>query len=358
MVKRIKTQQKPKIEGNKGKTNINLSSIIRKTNLKLSSKNKNNIPTINTTILFQINKNPLNQDNIEKEYYKRYIYYLREEFNSKIITMFFNYISLSKIIPNSFKNNIYFCQDFLNIILNLLISDIDLVILSLILDSMGWIEQGSDPWRYLYYICLSVKEISSSENTYNILLDILEKNNHLFKNSFNQWINNLKIKKILEGIGIPKINERYRILMKPIGLNENQIKYINYNEIVNKIIMSKQKENIPPIAHINDINILNNLNTNKKNLILNSKFSQLKPPMQPGYLEPMAYPSGFIYNNRFESPSKIEKQQPPILDMQKNNSFYSDKFFDLSVASRNNSFYNLSIDGDLNKQSSMRFNNK
>ena len=360
MVKKIKIHKNPK-EDNKYKKNINLSLIINKTKYKLSLIKRNNTPMINTTVFFKINYNPSLQDNLQKDYYKRYLFYLKEEFNSKVISMFSNYISLSKVIPISFKNNRYFLQEFLKIIVNLLINEIDLVILTLILDNMGWIEQGSQPWIYIYYICLSVKEQTSSENTFSILLQILERNNKGFKESFLQWINNINNRKKLQQIEISKINERFKDLMKPLYLNENHIKYINYNEIVNKIIMiSKQKENIPPINTNNVVNSNINININKKPLISNNKYNQLKQPtIQMLPLEPMPYQSGYFYNNKFESPSKVGKQ--PLLDIQpNNNSFYNDKFLDLSRnGSRNNSFFALSsFDGELYKTPSLRFNNK
>ena len=364
MVKKIKIQKKLK-EDNKHKKNVNLSLITRKTKFKLLLNNKYNISTLNTTIVFKVNENPLLQDKIDIEYNKIYLSYLKEEINSKIITMFFNYISLSKVIPNSFKNDRYFLQEFLKILVNLLINEIDLVVVTLILDTLGWIEQGSEPWVYIYYICLSAKEKTTSDNTFSILMKILDKNNNGFKESFLQWMNNKNIKNALQQIDITKTNERLRDLMKPLNLNQDQIKYINYNELVNKIIMnSKQKENIPP--SINNIsNINTSFNENKKNIILNNKFNQynfnqIKQPInQMIPLDVMPYQSGFIYNyNKYGSPSKIGKQT--LLDIQQNNSFYNDKFFDLSRnGSRNNSFFGLSsFDGELGKMPSMRFNNK
>ena len=369
MVKKTKIQKKPK-EDNKHRKNVNLSLITKKTHFKLLLNNKYNISTLNTTIIFKVNDNPLLQDKIDIEYYKLYILYLKEEMNSKIITMFFNYISLSKVIPNSFKNDRYFLQEFLKILVNLLINEIDLVIVTLLLDTLGWIEHGSEPWVYIYYISLIAKEKTTSGNTFSILMKILDKNNKGFKESFLQWRGNKNILNILQQIEITKTNERLRDLMKPINLNKDQIKYINYNELVNRIIMnSKKKENIPPsindISNINNNNINNSITPKKKNIIINNKFNQYnynpfkQPINQMNPLDVIPYHRGLIYNyNKYGSPSKIAKQ--PLLDIQQNSSFYNDKFFDLSRnGSRNNSFFSFnSFDGDLSKMSSMRFNNK
>ena len=249
----MKNQKKTK-ESNQIKENYNLSSLTNKTRLRLLSKKNSNFASINTTVKFNINSNPLKQEEFEKEYHRRYLFYIKEEFNSNIITMFFNYISSTTIIPNSFKNNRYFLKEFLKIIVDLLINEIDLVTITIIFDNMGWIAQGADPWTYIYYICLSAKEKASSEKIFSILTQILEKNNSGFNESYKNWSNNINNKAKLDKVEISKINERFRELMKPIYLNENQKKFINYNEIVNKIVtMSKQKEkeNIAPKGQIN-----------------------------------------------------------------------------------------------------------
>ena len=97
-----------------------------------------------------------------KKYFKDVVDELEikyEEFNSNIITMFFNYISSTTIIPNSFKNNRYFLKEFLKIIVDLLINEIDFATTALIFDYLGWIKEGEDPWLYIYFICLNAKSI-------------------------------------------------------------------------------------------------------------------------------------------------------------------------------------------------------
>ena len=344
----MKNQKKTK-ESNQIKQNFNLSSLTNKTRLRLLSKKNNNIANINTTVKFSINSNPLKQEEFEKEYHRRYLFYLKEEFNSKIITMFFNYISSTTIIPNSFKNNRYFLKEFLKIIVDLLINEIDLVTISIIFDNMGWISQGDDPWTYIYYICLNAKEKASSDKSFSILTQILEKNNSGFNDSYKNWTNNINNKTKLEKVDITKLNERFRELMKPIYLNENQKKFINYNEIVNKIVtMSKQKEkeNIAPKGQLNlPVNILSN-----SNILLNPQ----NPKIQVGPLDMMSFSSGLNPNNKYESQMKNNPQS--TLELQQ----YNDSFLGLSRGgSRNNSFMNLNIfDGELFKAPSIRFNNK
>lgn len=339
----MKNQKKTK-ESNQNKQNFNLSFLTNKTRLRLLSKKNNNIANINTSVKFNINSNPLKQEEYEKEYYKRYLFYIKEEFNSKIIIMFFNFISTTTVIPNSFKNNPYFLKEFLKIIVDLLINEIDLVTITVIFDNMGWIAQDSDPWIYIYYICLSAKKKASSEKSFSILTQILEKNNSGFDDSYKKWLNNINNKAKLDKVEISKINERFRELLKPIYLNENQKKFINYNEIVNKIVtMSKQKEkeNIAP-----KVNLPININSNN-NILLNPQNSKI--PLNP--LEMMSYQSGLNPNNKYDSPIKNNHQSN--LDLQQYNSL-----FDLSRGgSRNNSFMGLNFfDGELSKAPSMRFN--
>ena len=336
---------------NKNKEKLNISSKIHKINQKLYSKRGNNLTKINTTIIFKINSNPLLQDEFEKEYNKRFLFYEKEEFNFKIITVFFNFISLSKIIPNSFKNNIYFLKEFLKIIIDLLMNEIDLVTMSLILDSIGWIKEGADPWIYLYYICLYSKEKSSSKNSFLLLEQILEKNNKGFQESYNNWKNRINFIKKLEKDEIIKTNERFRELMKPLNLNDNESKIINYNEIVNLILSSSKKK-----KKLNPLKILDNdthINISKNNSLPNDDnnllFNQPKTDLQ------MIDSHQKDYN---KDENQVKGGQQPNLEIPNKNSFYNDKFFDLSRAGSRNSFMGLSFDGELYKMSSMKFNNK
>ena len=337
----------------KNKENLNISSKIHKINQKLYSKKGNNLTKINTSLIFKINSNPSLQEEIEKEYNKRFLFYEKEEFNFKIITVFFNFISLSTIIPNSFKNNIYFLKEFLKIIIDLLMNEIDIVMMSLLLDTIGWIKEGSDPWIYLYYICLYSKEKSSSNNSFLILEQILEKNNKGFKDSYNKWKNKINIKNKLDQIKIVQTNKRFKELMKPLNLNDNETKIINYNEIV-KIILStsKKKNKLNSLKTINnDINIniiKNNLLTNNNN---NLQLNPSKTNLQMIDTQQKDY-------NRVENQAKEGQQLN--LEMQNNNSFYNDKFFDLSRNASRNSFMVgfPSFDGELYKMPSMKFNNK
>ena len=340
MVKKLKNPKKSK---EVIKENKNLSSVIKNIKTKLFSKRKNNFAAINTSVVFKITSNPSLKEKFENEYHKRFLFYIKEEFSSKVVTMFFNYITTTTIIPNKFKNNRYFLQEFLKIIVNLLINEIDLVTMTLILDNIGWINEGSDPWLYIYYVCLFAKEKASSENSYTILTQILEKNNPGFKDSFNNWLYKINSNKKIKAIDISKTNERFRELMRPIHLNEDQKKFINYNDIVNKIVsMNKQKENIAPTT--NQINT-NYQDPNLPNTLITSLNTQLKPPIENSSLRII------------DKGEMMAKSGLSGLDLRKNNSSF--KLLDLSRGASKNSFMGVnSFDPDLYNFTSMRFNNK
>jgi hypothetical protein len=339
MGKKIKIEKEKK-ENNKSKKNIYLSHMIRITKHKRQLKNKDDIPQLNP-IQFRINENPLNQEDFEKEYYKRQIYYLKEEFSYKIFTMFFNYISSSSIIPIPFKNNRYFIKEFLKIIMDLLINEIDFATITLIFDNLGWINQGSDPWPYINYICLYAKEKSSSKRIFTILLQIFEKKNEGFEDSYNKWVNNINNKTKLKKIGINDINQRFKELTRPIYLNENHKKFINYNEIADKIVlMSKNKDNDILISTpLNPINYNSNITQNN---IINQQKNRIDK-MIPN----INNRNSLVSNNNSYGPGKENQQQ--MLDMKNQNSSFI--IFDLN-AQRSGSGLFRPFDVDLSRTSS------
>ena len=236
MGKKLKTQ-KNKSSSETGEKTIDFSSLIDQTNKKLSN---HSFPDISlNTVKFDID--PKNSD-YEKKYHKKYITYLREEFNFKIVKMFFNYISYSKIIPQNFKDNQPFIIDFLKIIKNLLMNEIDISTMAcLIENNVKWLSQNETDliWNHLYNVCLKTKQITSENEIYEILVNILDKKNTGFISYYNKW---LKIKKVPDDLNIEVINGMYNELMKSNYLNQNTSKFINYNEAVDKILKFSEKQ--------------------------------------------------------------------------------------------------------------------
>ena len=139
---------------------IDFSSLINQSQEKLSHQNLLSI-SLNSV---KFNINPSGSD-LEKKYHKKYISYFHEEFNSKIIKMYFNYISSSKIINHTVKDNRPFLIDFLKIITNLLMNEIDFSAMVYLLENeVKWLaENGADlMWNHLYNIGLKAKQITSS----------------------------------------------------------------------------------------------------------------------------------------------------------------------------------------------------
>lgn len=265
-------------------TSSDLSLLIKRKKEKIINKSDNYFKKLNINIKFNINNNHF-LDQSERIYHYKYKKYINQELNSRLISMFFNYISSSKVIPFPFKKNYYFISEFLKIIKILLLNEIELVIMTLIFDIIGWVIKDLD--RHIFFICLASKHIASYDKVdIKILLKLLNKNNFGFSDNFKSWMNNPDIKEILQKINISNINIRFTELRQPIYLDEKKKKFINYNEIAKAIVTipsqgrinKKLDVSIFPTIQSNDdyTNIQNNL-SNKKiegiSMIPNETFS-------------------------------------------------------------------------------------
>ena len=307
MVKKLKTQ-KNKSSAEACEKTIDFSSLIDQTNKKLSKQNFADISV--NTVNFDIN--PTSSD-LEKKYQKKYATYLHEEFNFKIIKMFFNYISSSKIMPQEVKNNQPFIIDFLKIITNLLMNEIDISTMAYLIENhVKWLDQNETDliWNHLYNVCLKTKQITSDNEIYDLLQNILNMKNKGFISYYNKW---LKIKKVPDDVNIASINEMYNELMKSNYVNQNRSKFINYNEAVDKILKfsEKQKKVLKPKARklekLDELN-LNQGNNNNSGLNIAGQF----PPML-----------SLDKNNSFNQEGSMNFNPNSQLDMQRNNNILS-----------------------------------
>ena len=307
MVKKLKTQ-KNKTSAETGEKTIDFSSLIDQTNKKLSKQNFADISV--NTVNFDIN--PTSSD-LEKKYQKKYATYLHEEFNFKIIKMFFNYISSSKIMPQEVKNNQPFIIDFLKIITNLLMNEIDISTMAYLIENhVKWLDQNETDliWNHLYNVCLKTKQITSDNEVYDLLQNILNMKNKGFISYYNKW---LKIKKVPDDVNIASINEMYNELMKSNYVNQNRSKFINYNEAVDKILKfsEKQKKVLKPKARklekLDELN-LNQGNNNNSGLNIAGQF----PPML-----------SLDKNNSFNQEGSMNFNPNSQLEMQRNNNILS-----------------------------------
>ena len=242
MGKKLKILKKKESQENQKKS-IDFSELLEKSELKVSQTNLENI-NLDPIKWIKPEKTSSSKD-LENNYNKYYIEYMREQFNFKIIKMFFNFIFTSKCIPIKAKDNRHFIKNFLKIIKNLLMNEIELATMAYILEEkMKWVQnqETDEIWYHIYYICLKSKELTSNDDIFNLLMDILDFNNKGFKNNYNEWNENEYSKKCNDkDISIIQINQMYKTLMISNDLNQNQGKFINYNEVVNKIMEYSEK---------------------------------------------------------------------------------------------------------------------
>ena len=346
MGKKLKVQKKNSSESIP-KT-IDFSSLVDQTKEKLSNQKfpELSLNTVNFTI------NP-SGTYLEKKYHKKFISYLHNEFNSKIIKMYFNFISSTKIINPIIKDNRPFLIDFLKIITNLLMNEIDLSAMVYLLDKVKWVaESGADlMWNHLYNICLKAKQITSSYENFEFLLNILEEKNPGFKRYYEKWVAS---KNCPNDININEINKIYNELMKSnLFQNKNQI--IDYNTAVNKILEFSEKpiKNKKKKARKN----IENKNDYKDNSLINNGGN-----MNNGYMDFLRFNNpqdGLIpQNSQFYGPNNNPSlilsnaasiENMGILNMQRstyavNSRNFSNYYTNLNM-SRNDSdqFYNLSM---------------
>ena len=309
MVKKLKTQ-KNKSSAETGEKTIDFSSLIDQTNKKLSKQNFASISV--NTVNFDIN--PTSSD-LEKKYQKKYTTYLREEFNFKIIKMFFNYISASKIMPQEVKNNQPFIIDFLKIITNLLMNEIDISTMAYLIENhVKWLDQNETDliWNHLYNVCLRTKQITSDDEVYDLLKNILDTKNKGFISYYNKW---LKIKNVPDDLNIGAINEMYNELMKSNYLNQNRSKFINYNEAVDKILKfsEKTKKVLKPKAK--KIQKLNELNLNQTNNMNNNPDLNFTAQFPPN----LSLDNNYSFHQDGSNPNFYNFNSNPNLDIQRNN---------------------------------------
>ena len=242
MGKKLKILKNKESQENQKKS-IDFSELLEKSELKVSQTNLENI-NLDPIKWIKLEKTSSSKD-LENNYNKYYIEYMREQFNFKIIKMFFNFIFTSKCIPIKAKDNRHFIKNFLKIIKNLLMNEIELATMAYILEEkMKWVQnqETDEIWYHIYYICLKSKELTSNDDIFNLLMDILDFNNKGFKNNYNEWNENEYSKKCNDkDISIIQINQMYKTLMISNDLNQNQGKFINYNEVVNKIMEYSEK---------------------------------------------------------------------------------------------------------------------
>ena len=242
---------------------IDLSLLHNKIKIELSSNldiKLRKLGKFDNSIIF---RNHFFDEKLKEIYNKKQRRYLNNtNINRNILLMLHNYISLTKIIQN--KKDIF--EKLLNIINYLLLNEIEFAYMTLILDKINWININKDITKNLFYIGLAIKTKIFPDNNLLILNEIENNYNNKFTDNFNEWINKSDIIKILQN-NTSKIEERFRILRKPIYIKKEEKCFINYNEIATKIAQNtNDKIQIIDKDLISKINYNSNINNDIKNI--------------------------------------------------------------------------------------------
>ena len=238
--------------------------------------------------------------------------------NSNIILMLHNYISLNKNIQN--KKD--FTDNFMNVIKNLSINEIELAYMTIILDKIESTDINKEALKNLLYIGLASKMKLCPDNPQNIINEIEKNknNNNKFKDTFNEWMNNSNIIKILND-NISDVDKRFRKLKNPLDINVHKKLYINYNETINKIVPNINKEDKMDINLVSKINCnnnnINNINTNKFFNIQSGLIDNISFKVGGGLTRNIAIKPLTFLQQEMESFSSYNE----ILDLKFNNSY-------------------------------------
>jgi len=198
--------------------------------------------SIEKELTHKISSSPQNLDIMEAKegknsgeflYKKMHNNYIKNNLNINIISMITQLINTSTSLPSNLKNEYPINNILLDIVKELMFTDLEIVYFSLYLDNFGWTNDYYDVKDNLVITALSVKKYLNED------IDIIE--NHLNKNyekleeKFNNWV---KLQKNFQKtISVPPmvVNERNTLLKKPFNCYCKN-NYIDYNDAVDKIL--------------------------------------------------------------------------------------------------------------------------
>ena len=213
----------------------------------LSSPNKN--------ILFkeEINKSPFikKEESLYKTLQNNYI---KNNFNINIISMITQLINISTTLPKELKNRYPLNNILLDIVKELMFTDLEIVYYSLFLDIFGWTNEYYDVKDNLIITGLSVKKFLNKDT--DIIENHLDKKYENLYDKFNNWINSQNDFKKNISFNPMIVNERNNLLKKPFNCYCRN-NYIDYNDAVDKILQLSL-----PYNEINKHTKKNNKNKN------------------------------------------------------------------------------------------------
>ena len=158
--------------------------------------------------------------------------YLKNTLNINLISMITKLIKTSNSIPKDLKINYPLNSILMEIVKEFMLTDLEIVYLSLYLDIYGWENKYFDIKDNLILTTLSVKKYLNAD------IDIIEM--HLYNNyeniddKFSNWIKSQKNKKNIT-ITPRMVNERNNLLKKPYNCYCRN-NYIDYDDAVDKIL--------------------------------------------------------------------------------------------------------------------------
>ena len=158
--------------------------------------------------------------------------YLKNTLNINLISMITKLIKTSNSIPKDLKINYPLNSILMEIVKEFMLTDLEIVYLSLYLDIYGWESKYFDIKDNLILTTLSVKKYLNAD------IDIIE--THLYNNyeniddKFSNWIKSQKNKKNIT-ITPRMVNERNNLLKKPYNCYCRN-NYIDYDDAVDKIL--------------------------------------------------------------------------------------------------------------------------
>jgi hypothetical protein len=158
--------------------------------------------------------------------------YLKNTLNINLISMITKLIKTSNTIPKELKANYPLNNILMEIVKEFMLTDLEIVYLSLYLDIYGWESKYFDIKDNLILTTLSVKKYLNAD------IDIIE--THLYDiyenidDKFSNWIKSQKNKKNVT-ITPRMVNERNNLLKKPFNCYCRN-NYIDYDNAVDKIL--------------------------------------------------------------------------------------------------------------------------
>ena len=169
----------------------------------------------------------------ESQYKKLKNNYIKNSLNINIFSLITQLINTSTTIPKELKNNYPINNILLDIVKELMLTDLEIVYYSLYLDIFGWTNEYYDVKDNLIITALSVKKYLN-KNT-DIIENHLNNNYEQMKEKFQNWIDSQDdIKKNIT-ITPMMLNERNNLLKKPFNCYCRN-NFIDYNDAVDKIL--------------------------------------------------------------------------------------------------------------------------